>query len=549
MHENVTLLPPAAQGSEGRGIGSSLPPDLLEQVRDRISVLALIILIAFSFDPLLYVLVWVLAKLLGYPAHFGNLGFRLVDLCAVAASAVLLLVARNRKVSAHRLHSLGLAYEIVICFVVAFVTYWQYYNDKKVLPSLTWVPAVVILFPLVLPGPPRRMLAAAIAAAAMSPLALLVLNLWGKVPFDGGAYFEAIVSSGFAVGFAYMGARVVYRLGREVAAARELGSYRLEERLGQGGMGEVWRARHRMLARPAAIKLIHPSLGGNGQGRVPETVVRRFEREAQVIASLRSPHTVDLFDFGIADNGSFYYVMELLEGLDTDTLVRKFGPIPAERAIHLLCQVCHSLSEADSCGLVHRDIKPGNIFVCRYGEDRDFIKVLDFGLVKAFDEAGEAAPALTRENVVHGTPAFIAPEQALGRATLDARVDIYATGCVAYWLLTGQLVFTAPNSMGLLLHHVHTPATPPSAQTELPIPPELDRLVLSCLAKNPDERPQSAKELSHRLAQVEVPSAWTEERAREWWNRHQPDPTPPSRAPHRGGWAIQAGDGEDWPSR
>jgi hypothetical protein len=494
----------------------------MEQVRARISVLALIILIAFSFDPLLYVIVWVLAKVLHYPAQFGNLGFRLVDLCAVAASAGLLLVARNRKVSAHRLHSLGLAYEIAICFVIAFVTYWQYYNDKKVLPNLTWVPAVVILFPLILPGPPRRMLGAAIAAAATVPLALLALNVWGKVPFDGGAYFEAIVSSAFAVGFAYMGARVVYRLGREVAAARELGSYRLEERLGQGGMGEVWRARHRMLARPAAIKLIRPSLTGNGRAAGSENLMRRFEREAQVIASLRSPHTVDLFDFGVAANGAFYYVMELLEGLDADTLVRRFGPIPAERAIFLLCQICHSLSEAESCGLVHRDIKPANIFLCRYGEDCDFVKVLDFGLVKAFDETIEAGPALTRENVVHGTPAFIAPEQAMGRSTLDTRVDIYATGCVAYWLLTGQLVFTADNTMGLLLHHVHTAPTPPSARSELPIPSELDRLILSCLAKDPAERPQSARELAQRLAQIDGASAWTEERAREWWAKHQP---------------------------
>jgi hypothetical protein len=523
MPDHVTLLPPDRESPESAGVSASLPPDLLEQVRARIGVLALIILIAFSFDPFLYVLVWVLAKLLGYPAHFGNLGFRLVDLCAVTASAGLLLIARNRKVPARRLHTLSLAYEVVICFVIALVTYWQYYNDKKVLPNLTWVPAVVILFPLVLPGPPRRMLVAAIAAAAMSPLALLALNLWGKVPTDGGAYFEAVVSSGFAVGFAYMGARVVYRLGREVAAARELGSYRLEARLGQGGMGEVWRARHRMLARPAAIKVIRPSLGGNGAGRVPETIVRRFEREAQVIASLRSPHTVDLFDFGVADNGAFYYVMELLEGLDADTLVRKFGPLPAERAIYLLCQVCHSLSEAESRGLVHRDVKPANIFVCRYGEDRDFVKVLDFGLVKAFDEQVEAGPALTRENVVHGTPAFIAPEQALGRAEVDGRVDIYATGCVAYWLLTGELVFTAPNSMGLLLHHVHTAPTPPSTRSELAIPRELDQLVLSCLAKNPDERPQSAKELSTRLAGIEVANTWTTGRAREWWDRHYPN--------------------------
>ena len=187
MPDHVTLLPPDRESPESGGVSASLPPDLLEQVRARIGVLALIILIAFSFDPFLYVLVWVLAKLLGYPAHFGNLGFRLVDLCAVTASAGLLLIARNRKVPARRLHTLGLAYEVVICFVIALVTYWQYYNDKKVLPNLTWVPAVVILFPLVLPGPPRRMLVAAIAAAAMSPLALLALNLWGKVPTDGGA--------------------------------------------------------------------------------------------------------------------------------------------------------------------------------------------------------------------------------------------------------------------------------------------------------------------------------------------------------------------------
>jgi eukaryotic-like serine/threonine-protein kinase len=324
------------------------------------------------------------------------------------------------------------------------------------------------------------------------------------------------------VGFAYMGARVVYRLGREVAAARELGSYRLEERLGEGGMGEVWRARHRLLARPAAIKLIRASLTGNGKAGVSDALMQRFEREAQVIARLRSPHTVDLFDFGVAENGAFYYVMELLEGLDADTLVRRFGPVPAERAIFLLCQVCHSLSEAESCGLVHRDIKPANIFVCRYGEDCDFVKVLDFGLVRAFGESGEAGPALTRENVVHGTPAFIAPEQALGRASLDSRVDIYAIGCVGYWLLTRQLVFTAENSMGLLLHHIHTQPTPPSARTELPIPPALDSLILACLAKNPADRPQSAGELSRRLGEIGGARVWNADRAREWWAKHQP---------------------------
>ena len=188
---------------------------------------------------------------------------------------------------------------------------------------------------------------------------------------------------------AYVGARVVYALGTEVSRARELGSYRLVERLGQGGMGEVWRAQHRLLARPAAIKLIRPVAAADGRSAVSEDAQRRFEREAQVIARLRSPHTVNLFDFGVAADGAFYYVMELLEGLDAETLVRRTGPVPAARAIHLLRQVCHSLSEAESCGLVHRDIKPANIFLCRYGEEFDFVKVLDFGIVKPTHDTAE----------------------------------------------------------------------------------------------------------------------------------------------------------------
>jgi serine/threonine-protein kinase len=275
-----------------------------------------------------------------------------------------------------------------------------------------------------------------------------------------------------------------------------------------------------MLARPAAIKLMRPSLRGNGQAGVSQEAVRRFEREAQVIASLRSPHTVTLFDFGVADDGAFYYVMELLDGLDTDKLVRRYGPVPAERAIHIVRQMCHSLSEAESRGLVHRDIKPANIHLCRYGEEHDFVKVLDFGIVKTVQETPDAEPALTGENVLHGTPAFMAPEQGMGGdSAVDSRTDIYATGCVAYWLLTGQLVFDAAKPMGLLLHHASTPPVPPSTRTELPIPPALDHVVLSCLAKDPAQRPQSARELSQRLAQVDCGATWTEARAREWWER------------------------------
>ena len=398
MHEHVTFLRPEPPSSDPRRISAALPADLLEQVRERVRLLAVFLLIGFAVDPFFYFVSWAVARLSGDPippAFSLLLGFQLAQCAACAASAALWWVARNRRISASRLHTLGLAYEIVICFVLAITTFWNDYLQDGALPSLTWIPVVIILFPLILPGPPARMLAASIAAGATAPLALALLDVLNKVQTTPNNYVQTIFASTLAVGFAVMGSRIVYRLGREVAAARELGSYSLEERLGEGGMGEVWRARHRMLARPAAIKLIHPSIAGHGDIGVSEEALRRFEREAQVIARLRSPHTIDLFDFGIADNGAFYYAMELLDGLDAETLVRRFGPIPAERVVYLLRQVCHSLSEAESCGLVHRDIKPANIFLCRYGEECDFVKVLDFGLVKTVDDAAEVGPALT----------------------------------------------------------------------------------------------------------------------------------------------------------
>ena len=220
---------------------------------------------------------------------------------------------------------------------------------------------------------------------------------------------------------AYVGSRVVYGLGAEVSKAREMGSYRLVERLGKGGMGEVWRAQHRLLARPAAIKLIRPEVLGARDPATRELLLRRFEREAQATALMRSPHTMELYDFGVADDGTFYYVMELLDGFDLDDLVERFGPVPPERAVHLLRQVCASLGEAHEAGLIHRDVKPANLYACRYGREVDFIKVLDFGLVKH----GAQAPgtARTTSPPAHmspgGTPAYMSPEQALGEGQVD----------------------------------------------------------------------------------------------------------------------------------
>ncbi len=446
---------------------------------------------------------------------------------SLAMALLVAAVVRNPRVPLATVMTIGLAFEVLGSYGIATAEFADpdTLNYRGGFFGLSWVAVWPLLFTVVVPTRPRRAVLAALASVSAVPVVVGLMFWSGRAwnrpdPLE---FFLALVLPYLlVVVMAYVGARVIYTMGREVSRARELGSYRLEEKLGQGGMGEVWRARHRMLARPAAIKLIRPSFSQEGRGAQSPELLRRFEREAQVIASLRSPHTVELFDFGVASDGTFYYVMELLDGLDADTLVKRFGPLPADRAVYVLCQICHSLSEAESRGLVHRDIKPANIYLCRYGEEYDFAKVLDFGLVKAFDEPADGGAEITRENAVQGTPAFIAPEQALGRSTLDGRVDIYATGCVAYWLLTGKLVFDSDTPMGLLMHHVHTQPAPPSTRSELPIPSALDTLVLSCLAKDPSDRPQSARELSLLLSEVEGVGGWSQERARQWWATHRP---------------------------
>jgi serine/threonine-protein kinase len=236
---------------------------------------------------------------------------------------------------------------------------------------------------------------------------------------------------------------------------------------------------------------------------------------------MRCPHTIELYDFGVTADGAFYYVMELLDGFDLETLVTTHGPLPAPRAVPLLRQLCHSLAEAHERRLIHRDIKPANVFVCRYGREVDWVKVLDFGLVKrergAERRGGDLK--LTAEDAIGGTPAFMAPEQVLGRP-VDGRTDLYAVGCLAYWMLTGCLVFEGANALETMMHHTSTPPTPPSRRAELPIPQELERIVLDCLAKEPGDRPATADVLSRRLAAVPLSDAWTEDRARAWWERY-----------------------------
>jgi serine/threonine-protein kinase len=299
-----------------------------------------------------------------------------------------------------------------------------------------------------------------------------------------------------------------------------LGLYRLMEKLGEGGMGEVWRGRHQLLARPCAIKLIRPDLL-NAKNR--EGVMERFRLEARSIARLSSPNTVRLYDFGVSETGSFYFVMELLTGMDLASVVQKFGPLPPERVVAVLRQACRSLAEAHAAGLLHRDIKPQNLFLCRLGLDFDIVKVLDFGLVKSLD-AG--AVDLTAPGQVTGTPAYMPPERVTG-APADDRSDLYSLGCVAYWMLTGKAVFTG-EPMSVMIHHARTAPTAPSSVAGFPIPAQVEQIVLACLEKSPDRRPSSALALWRQLGEVRLETQWTSERAEEWWRDHLPDSAHPS---------------------
>ena len=309
--------------------------------------------------------------------------------------------------------------------------------------------------------------------------------------------------------------RVVYGLRRDVQAARQLGQYTLEAKLGDGGMGEVWRASHRFLRRPAAIKMMN--IGG-----IPGDAMDRFEREAQVTATLESVHTVELYDFGVSDEGAYFHVMELLSGCDLEILVERFGPQPPARVIHLLVQACDSLDEAHAAGLVHRDIKPANIFLTRKAGRFDFVKVLDFGLVRSVaPDPGESLKA-TRDNEFVGTPAYMAPEMVKG-AALDGRTDLYCLACVGYWLLTGQLVFEGETMMAIALFHAQEEPVPPSMRATQPIPADLESVLMRCLAKDPAERYASAADLAAALGACEVAGRWTNRHAEQWWSTYQPE--------------------------
>ncbi|MFO0569135.1 MAG: serine/threonine-protein kinase [Polyangiaceae bacterium] len=307
--------------------------------------------------------------------------------------------------------------------------------------------------------------------------------------------------------------RVIFGLRTQVVEAKQLGQYLLVEKIGEGGMGEVHRAQHALLRRPTAVKLLPPDKAG-------AQTISRFEREVQLTAKLTHPNTVAIYDFGRTPDGIFYYAMELLDGVDLERLVDEHGPQSPARVIHILAQVCGSLSEAHSIGLVHRDVKPANVILCNRGLNPDTAKVVDFGLVKDMGGLnGGGETALSNVDTIVGTPLYLAPEAILTPEALDGRADLYAVGAVGYFLLCGSPVFTGSSVMEVCAEHLRSQPLPPSVRLGRALPRDLEATLLDCLAKKPEDRPGSAEALRDRLLACDVPP-WTVDDARRWWQEH-----------------------------
>ncbi|MBW2457816.1 MAG: serine/threonine protein kinase [Deltaproteobacteria bacterium] len=313
--------------------------------------------------------------------------------------------------------------------------------------------------------------------------------------------------------------KTVHNLRREVKQAMQLGQYTLELKLGEGGMGEVYRARHALMRRPTAIKLLPPDKAG-------ESSLARFEREVQLTAQLTHPNTITIFDYGRTPDGVLYYAMELLDGATLEAVVELDGAQPPARVVRLLAMVAGALDEAHGIGLIHRDIKPANIILCEQGGDLDVAKVLDFGLVKAMREPADSS--LTQDGAITGTPLYMPPEALINPDDVDARSDLYSVGAVGYYLLTGSHVFDGESVVEICGHHLHSAPVPPSERLAEPVPTDLEAVILRCLEKDAGERPQSARELQEQLLACADVGNWSREQAERWWADHG-DALKPSR--------------------
>jgi hypothetical protein len=393
-------------------------------------------------------------------------------------------------------------------------------------PMIIAVALTLLARAVIVPSSAARTLGLSAAAGAPAVAAAFLHALrTGRTPgLEAPGAMDVVIQAGWllaAIGLAALASQVTYGLRAQVREARQVGQYTLEEKLGEGGMGVVYRAHHARLKRPTAVKLLPPD-------KVGAQTVERFEREVQITAGLTHPNTVAVFDYGRTLDGVFYYAMEYLEGVSLEKLVAEDGPQPPGRVVRVMRQVAGALAEAHASGLVHRDIKPANVILCERGGVPDVAKVVDFGLVK--DLALPGAAVLKQSDVIVGTPLYIAPEALVAPERVGPRADLYGLGAVGFFLLAGSPVFTGRNTVEVLGHHLHTRPARPSERLGRPLPGALEDLVLLCLEKDPDRRPASARVVLEALDAAGV-EPWTEADARAWWTRRAAERVAPSPDP------------------
>ncbi len=377
---------------------------------------------------------------------------------------------------------------------------------------------------VIVPSTPRRTALVGLAVAVPFICGTYAFYVHHQSPALPPPWFFTLVAGCWcsaSIGLSTIASYTIFGLRQKVREATELGQYTLEEKIGEGGMGIVYRARHAMLRRPTAIKLLPPERAG-------EQNLARFEREVQLTSALTHPNTIAIYDYGRTPDGVFYYAMEFLDGLDLEALVERDGPQAPGCVVHLLEQIAGALAEAHAAGLIHRDIKPANVLLCERGGVHGVAMVVDFGLVKNVHAAGD--PALSTVDAVMGTPLYLAPEAIARPASVDARSDLYALGALGYFLLTGCHVFDGDTVVEVCAQHLHSVPLPPSERLGASLPAELEALILRCLAKHPEQRPQSAAGIAAELRSLTCRDAWTADVAAVWWTRVRA--AAPSRRPH-----------------
>jgi eukaryotic-like serine/threonine-protein kinase len=495
----------STEGSEAEGARGML--------RERISLWALWVFALSSSFYIVNVVVWPFTGMqMSVTAMLLEVG-TLLHLAASLMFGAIWLLTRNVSLSHRMLRTIDAVALIGGCVVYADMAYWLSKMQEGfrqnpldgLYAGLLAMGCVMTSRAIIVPSTSRRTLWTGIIAAIP-----VIIMVWARTR-TAGVIINFATWSAVLVAISAVGSHVIYGLRVEADRVRRLGQYTLEEKIGAGGMGVVYRARHAMLRRPTAIKLLPPDRAG-------EANLVRFEREVQLTAELSHPNTIAIYEYGRTPDGIFYYAMEYLDGINLEQLVRRDGPVPPGRVISILRQVCGALGEAHSRGLLHRDIKPANIILTERGGEPDVAKVVDFGLVKPIIADGPHI-TVSESIVLAGTPLYMAPEALTTPGVGDARSDLYALAAVGYFLVTGQPVFEARTIAEAFAHHIHTAPTPPSERLGAPLPADLEALIVRCLSKDVEDRPAGARIMERELKKCAVTSPWTHEQATEWWRR------------------------------